>query len=239
MVPYLEYVPDVDILQFKVAHDEKHIYLYARVAGQVGRSHPAGGRSYFYVYTDVDRNAETGFLPTRDDDCYFGVDIGDDCEVQFEFVNNTFRKSFYGFCGLGGEANVLKQQVALGKSQYAKLDAAGAERPNYKVEYIYREGKTAITADMKEGSSDTITVAVSPDGSEVEVSSTFEGFLEDSTGKPIVQFGQSIDLAVGMECDSKAYPGKSRWAADSTAAIRGYTLAREPARTASIEKTRK
>ncbi len=63
LAPYLDYVPDVDILEFKVAHDDQHIYLYARVAGQVGRSHPDGGRSYFYAYMDVDQNPGTGFLP--------------------------------------------------------------------------------------------------------------------------------------------------------------------------------
>ena len=224
LVPYLEYVPDVDLLEFKVAHDEQHIYLYARVAGQVGRSHPDGGRGYFYAYMDVDQNPDTGFLPTRDDDCYFGVDIGDDCEVQFEFVNNTFRKSFYGFCGLGGDENVLKQKVAIGKSQYGRLDDNGVERANYKSEYIYRDGITEITEDLQLGTSDTIRLAVSPDGREVEVASTFTGFLKDSEGRPTVKLGQTIDLAAGMECDSKAYLGKTRWAADSTIAIRGYRL---------------
>ena len=224
LVPYLEYVPDVDLLEFKVSHDEQHIYLYARVAGQVGRSHPNGGRSYFYAYIDVDRNPGTGFLPTRDDDCYFGVDLGDDCEVQFEFVNNTFRKTFYGFCGLGGNENVLKQEVTIGKSQYGRLDANGVERANYKAEYIFREGISEITEDLKLGTSDTIRLAVSPDGREVEVISTFTGFLKNSKGRPTVQLGQSIDLAVGMECDSKAYLGKKNWAADNTATIRGYQL---------------
>jgi hypothetical protein len=119
---WLSYVPDMDLLEFKVAHDDEHIYLYARVAGQVGRSHPDGGRSYFYAYMDVDQNPVTGFLPTRDDECYFGVDIGDDCEVQFEFVSNAFRKSFYGFCGPGGNDNVLEQKVTIGKSQYGRFD---------------------------------------------------------------------------------------------------------------------
>lgn len=224
VVPYLEYVPDVDLLEFKVAHDEQHIYLYTRVAGQVGRSHPDGGRGYFYAYMDVDRNPGTGFLPTRDDDCYFGVDIGDDCEVQFEFVSNTFRKSFYGFCGLGGDANVLQQKVTIGKSQYGRLDDNGVERANYKSEYIYRNGITEITEDLQHGTSDTIRLAVSPDGREVEVASTFTGFLKDSEGRPTVKLGQTIDLAAGMECDSKAYLGKTRWAADSTIAIRGYRL---------------
>ncbi|MEO2049639.1 MAG: hypothetical protein ABGX16_24030 [Pirellulales bacterium] len=224
VVPYLEYIADVDLLEFKVAHDDQHLYLYARVAGQIGRSHPHGGRSYFYAYLDVDHNSNTGFLPSRDDDCYFGVDIGDDCEVQFEFVDNTLRKTFYGFCGIGGDDNVLKQIVTLGKSQYGRFNKAGVERANYKSEYIFRDGVTQITEDLKLGTSDTIRLAVSPDGNEVEVVSTFTGFLRNPAGQPTIQSGQTIDLAVGMECDSKAYPDKTNWAADSTRAIRGYTL---------------
>jgi hypothetical protein len=233
LVPYLEYVPDVDILEFKVAHDDQHIYLYARVAGQVGRSHPDGGRCYFYAYMDVDQNPNTGFLPTREDECYFGVDIGDDCEVQFEFVNNVFRKTFYGFCGLGGNDNVLKQQLNLGKSHYGRFEDNGARRANYKSEYTYRNGITKITEDLKLGTSDTIRLAVSPDGHEVEVASTFTGFLKDSKSRPIVKLGQTIDIAAGMECDSKAYPGKSNWAADNTIAIRGYKLIPTNRRTAA------
>lgn len=224
VVPYLEYIPDVDLLEFKVAHDDQHIYLYARVAGQVGRTHPSGGRSYFYAYMDVDRDPGTGFVPTRDDNCYFGVDIGDDCEVQFEFVNNSFRKAFYGFCGLGGDDDVLGKVVTLGKSHYGRLDDVGVERANYKSEYIYRGGVTEITEDLKRGTSDTITVAVSADGNEVEVASTFTGFLKDRNGRPTVEIGRTIDLAVGMECDGKAYPGKTRWGADNTIPIRGYEL---------------
>jgi len=224
LVPYLEYIPDVDILEFKVAHDDKHIYLYARVAGQVGRSHTDDGRNYFYAYMDVDQNAGTGFLPTRDDDCYFGVDIGDDCEVQFEFVNNSLRKTFYGFCGIGGDDNVLKQIVTTGKSHYGRLDENGDERANYKAEYTYRGGVTEITEDLKLGTSDSIRIAVSPAGHEVEIVSDFAGFLKDAKGRPTLDVGRTIDLAIGMESDSKAYPGKTRWGADNTIAIRGYRL---------------
>ena len=224
VVSYLEYVPDVDLLEFKVAHDDEHIYLYARVAGQVGRTHPAGGRSYFYAYIDVDQDAGTGFLPTRDDECYYGVEIGDDCEVQFEFVDNAFRKAFYGFCGLGGDDNVLEQVLTLGKSQYGRFDANGVERENYKSEYIYRQGRTEITQDLQLGSSDSIQMAVSPDGSEVEIASHYRGFLQDRDGRPILGPGQTIDVAAGMECDSKLYPEKTRWGADSTSPIRGYHL---------------
>lgn len=224
LVPYLDYDPDVDLLEFKVANDDEHIYLYARVAGQVGCAHAVGGRSYFYAYMDVDRNAGTGFLPTRDDDCYYGVDIGDDCEVQFEFVDSTFRKTFYGFCGLGGDDNVLKQVVTLGKSQYGRLDDEGRERADYKAEYVYRNGRTEITEDLKLGTSDTIRLAVSPDGSEVEVVSDLKGFLKNAQGQPTLGLGQSIDVAAGMECSGRKPSRDSRWAADSTPAIRGYKL---------------
>ena len=226
LVPYLDYVPDVDILEFKVAHDNDHIYLYARVVGQVGRSHPSGGRNYFYAYMDIDQDAKTGFLPSRDDDCYFGVDIGDDCEVQFEFVDNVFRKTFYGFCGLGGNDNVLKQQVTLGRSQYGRFDTQGNERANYKAEYIYRDGRTEITEDLKLGTSDTIHLSVSPDGSEVEVVSKFSGFLKNPQGQSTLGPGQTIDIALGMESDSKAYLNKTQWGADSTQPIRGYQITR-------------
>jgi hypothetical protein len=225
LVPYLEYLPDVDLLEFKVANDGEHIYLYARVAGQVGRTHSADGRSYFYAYMDVDRNPETGFVPSRDDDCYFGVDIGDDCEVQFEFVDSTLRKTFYGFCGLGGDENILKQTVTLGKSNYGRIDDKGEERANYKGEYILRGGVTEITEDLKLGTSDTIRMALSPDGSEVEIVSTLKGFLKDPKGKPTVQLGQKIDVAIGMETSGSKVPfEKSRWAADNTIALRGYEL---------------
>ena len=114
--------------------------------------------------------------------------------------------------------------VTLGKSHYGRFDDNGVERANYKTEYIYRGGVTEITEDLQLGTSDTIQVAVSPDGSEVEVVSTFTGFLKDRSGRPTVEIGRTIDLAVGMECDSNAYPGKTRWGADNTIVLRGYQL---------------
>ena len=239
VAPYLDYSPDVDILEFKVTHDDRRIYFYTRVAGRVGRSHPQGGRSYFYVYMDVDRNAATGYRPSRDDECYFGVDLGDDCEVQFEFVGNALRKTFYGFCGRGGPADVLNRRLTLGPGHYRpRTDAGAVKVDNVKIEYTVRDGRVALTKDLQEGSSDTIHVAISPDGCEVEVSSLLDGFLKDKNGRPLLGPGQSIDLAVGMECDSKAHPENRRWAADSSPIIRGYVLSPSPTRTASARADR-
>ena len=95
-VSYLYPNPDTDILEFKVTNDDQYMYFYSRVAGAHGRTGDTG-RYYWYTYIDVDGNPYTGYPPTRDDNCYFGVAIGDDCEAQFEFVGNKFIKTFFGF----------------------------------------------------------------------------------------------------------------------------------------------
>jgi len=221
-VHYLDYNPDTDILQFKIANDDSHLFLYSRVAGRHGNSGPQG-RYYWYTYIDADRDPTTGYSPTRDDDCYFGVDIGDDCEAQFEFVGGRFIKTFFGFTGVGTEAEVLRGRVRLGPSWYSPYDEQGRPRDRYKVEYVRRGNRTCITEDYTEGTSEDIVMALSPDGSEVEMAVEFSGFLADQSGRPLLALGQSIDAAVGAEATCELHGG-TRWGADSSPVIYGYTL---------------
>jgi hypothetical protein len=223
IVSYLQYNPDADLLQFKWTSDNEHLYVYTRVAGQHGRTAPGRDRYYFYVYIDVDRNPATGYSPTRDDDCYYGVTLGDDCEAQFEFVGGRFVKTFYGFTGMGAEKEVLTGQVALGPSWYSRHDEQGKLRDAYKVEYVRRAGAIAITEDFTEGTSEDIVIALSPDGSECEMRAPLAGFLRDRQGKPLMSPGQRIDLAAGVEASGEA-AGNSAWGADSTAVVRGYKI---------------
>lgn len=222
---YLQYDPDTDLLEFKVANDARHLYFYTRVAGRHGNTIAGDSedRFYYYVYIDADRSTATGYIPTRDDDCYYGVAIGDDCEAQYEFVGGRFVKTFFGFTGAGAEKEVLDGRVKLGPSWYSKEDAMGRARDRYKVEYVQRGGKLQVTGDYTEGTSDDIVVALSPDGSECEVGVELEGFLRDLSGKPIIAAGQRIDLAVGMEASGRVR-GNRRWGADSTAPIYGYCI---------------
>ncbi|HJS06174.1 MAG TPA: hypothetical protein VJ809_00895 [Pirellulales bacterium] len=222
---YLGYNPDTDLLEFKVANDERYLYFYTRVAGRHGHTAAGKDRYYFYVYIDADRNPATGYLPTRDDDCYYGVTLGDDCEAQFEFVGGRFVKTFFGFAGRSTEKDVLTGRVALGPSWYNRHDEQGRLRDGYKVEYIRRGGKISITKDLSEGTSDDITVALSPDGSECEMRAEMSGFLAKANGEPIIAAGQSIDLAAGVEASGQAR-GNSKWGADSTAILRGYSIAK-------------
>jgi hypothetical protein len=223
IVSYLQYNPDADLLEFKVASDKEHLYFYTRVAGRHGRTAPGRDRYYFYIYIDADRNATTGYSPTRDDDCYYGVTLGDDCEAQFEFVGGRFVKTFFGFTGLTTEKDVLAGKLVLGPSWYSRNDERGRLRDAYKVEYIRRAGVISITEDFTEGTSDDITIALSPDGSECEMRAALSGFLRDAQGKPVIAARQSIDLAAGVEASGGA-AGNTAWGADSTAVVYGYEI---------------
>jgi hypothetical protein len=151
--------------------------------------------------------------------------LGDDCEAQFEFVGGRFVKNFFGFAGRSTEKDILAGRATIGPSWYAKQDEHGRVRDGYKVEYINRAGKISITEDFKEGTSDDIQIALSPDGSECEMRVAMSGFLKDSNGKPTIASGQRIDLAAGVEASGQIR-GNSKWSADSTAVIRGYQIGR-------------
>jgi hypothetical protein len=224
IVSYLQYNPDTDLLEFKVTNDDQYLYFYTRLAGRHGNTAAGRDRYYFYIYMDVDRDPTTGYLPTRDDECYYGVTLGVDCEPQFEFIGGRFVKTFFGFAGRSTEKDVLRGRVALGPSWYNRDDEKGRLRDGYKVEYTRRAGQTSITKDLAEGMSDDITIALSPDGSECEMRAAMSGFLQNAAGKPIIAPGQRIDLAAGVEA-SGLIRGNSKWGADSTAIIRGYSIA--------------
>jgi len=222
---YLNYLfknPDTDLLEFKVTNDEKYLYIYSRVAGAHGRT-GKNGRYYWYAYIDVDANPFTGYPPTRDDNCYYGISTGDDAEVQFEFVGNKFVKTFFGFAGAGAEKEALDGSLKLGSSYYSSKAMDGSKRDRYKIEYVNRENTRHITHDNTEGTSKDIVMALSPDGSEVEVRVEMAGFLKDKSGKSIMFRGRKIDIAVGTE-GSSDHLGSDKWGADSSPVIYSYKV---------------
>ncbi len=221
-VSYLFENPDTDLLEFKVTNDDKFIYFYTRVAGAHGRTDKKG-RYYWYTYIDVDRNPLTGYPPTRDDNCYFGIPIGDDSEAQFEFIGNKFVKTFFGFTGIGAEKEVLSGKLELGPSYYSRTDSEGKKRKSYKMEYVHEDGVRSITEDYTEGTSEDIIISLSPDGSEVEVRVEMAGFLKDINGNSLMHVGKKIDIAAGVEGSSDHY-NSDDWGADSTSVIYGYII---------------
>ncbi len=221
-VSYLFENPDTDLLEFKVTNDDKYIYFYTRVVGAHGRTGEKG-RYYWYTYIDVDTDPLTGYPPTRDDNCYFGIPIGDDSEAQFEFIGNKFVKTFFGFTGIGAEKEVLSGELKLGPSFYSRTDSEGKQRESYKMEYVHRENSRFTTEDYTEGTSEDIIISLSPDGSEVEVKVEMAGFLKDINGNSLMHVGKKIDIAAGVEGSSDHY-NTSDWGADSSPIIYGYLI---------------
>ena len=221
-VSYLFANPDTDLLEFKITNDDKYLYLYSRVVGAHGRTGEKG-RYYWYSYIDVDQDVSTGYPPSRDDNCYFGIPIGDDSEAQFEFVGNRFVKTFFGFTGIGAEKEVLSGELLLGPSYYAPKGKDGEKRESYKIEYVNREKSRFITHDYTEGTSEDIIVVLSPDGSKVEVKVELDGFLKDRSGNLLMYRGKKIDIALGVEGSSDHY-GSDNWGADSSPVIYGYEI---------------
>jgi len=134
-----------------------------------------------------------------------------------------FIKTFFGFTGIGAEEEVLEGRLKLGPSFYSPTDSEGKQRDNYKVEYVNREGKRFITHDYTEGTSEDIVIALSPDGSEIEMKVELAGFLTDHNGNLVIPSGNKIDIAVGAEAASDFY-GSDSWGADSSPIIYGYKL---------------
>ncbi len=221
-VSYLYPNPDTDILEFKVSHDDQYLYFYSRIAGAHGRTGPTG-RYYWYTYIDVDADPNTGYPPTRDDNCYFGIAIGDDSEAQFEFVGNSFIKTFFGFTGVGTEKEALEGKLNLGPSYYSATAPNGDKRDRYKVEYVNREGSRFITHDNTPGTSEDIVMALSADGSEMEMRVEMKGFLTNVLGEYLVKKGNTINIAVGAEGASGHY-NSGKWGADSSPVIYNYTI---------------
>ena len=93
--------PDVDLLEYKVAHDGEHLYFYFRSRGVIGRTQRAApgreaGRYYVVVTIDVDRNDETGYwiheggyYPTSPGRCRCGA---------FSRTSGASRSSARGAC---------------------------------------------------------------------------------------------------------------------------------------------
>ena len=221
-VSYLFKNPDTDLLEVKVTNDEKYLYMYTRVVGVHGRTGEKG-RYYWYSYVDVDADFTTGYPPTRGDNCYFGIAIGDDSEAQFEFIGNKFIKSFFGFTGIGAEKESLTGELTLGPSYYSPKGMDGKRRDNYKVEYVNRENSRFTTHDYTPGTSEDIIVALSPDGSEVEVKALLSGFLKDKTGTDLMYVGKKINIALGVE-GSSDHLGSDEWGADSSPVIYNYLI---------------
>jgi len=208
--------PGTDIVEFKFAHDESHLYAFSRHAGPI-ESEDAGkggqGRLYLIVMMDVDRSQDTGWIPGRDDPgCYVGIFIGNDFEWQIEMDWNDSKNAYdmqkvYGYGGAGtlaeNEQDLLDGVVDVGPTQGRYDDKA-----QYKIIGPNIPDDIRITYDLKNPLHDPnenvmMDYAFSDDRTMVEMSTDFRAFLRNSSGEQNIRLGIAIDVA--MACESSPW----------------------------------
>jgi hypothetical protein len=68
-----------------------------------------------------------------------------------------------------------------------------------------------------------VSMALSPDGHEVEIRAPFKGFLNNESGQPNMALGKTLDISFSLEASGELAPGQE-WASDTGDPINGYYL---------------
>jgi hypothetical protein len=124
-IPDHIYNPNIDIVEFKIAHDDTSLYIYYRVAddGIIGKtsvgsdefdyndpSKPSAGRYYIITTINMDMNYTTGYWLHGGG--YYPTAPGFDGNFEIEFYNGTYNQDYYLDHGANNdnETNYLKEE---------------------------------------------------------------------------------------------------------------------------------
>jgi hypothetical protein len=235
--------PSTDILEFKIAHDENHLYYYSRHRGAIV-SEDAGiggqGRYYYLLFIDLDNDIATGFVPgTLDPECYDSkMQIGNDLELQFERdwndASNDYEvQYFYANGGVGDqettELEILSGLLRIGPGDYD-------EKVQYKFLGTDIPGDMVLTSDITRseftpGADVFMRQRFSEDMTESEISVDFRAGLVDEQDVPHLRLGRTI--TVGFACESSPWEP----CGDGVDPVRNYVLGAEPATTRTPTRT--
>lgn len=241
---------DIDILEYKFTHDENNLYAYFRSRGVIGQTQQQGqgngraGRFYVIVTIDVDNNDATGY--TLDDGGYWIYPNwqnsgGYDMNFELEFYDGSWNTGHYlshdslDDAGEVSDINDLTSNAWNGNYESGPytpgfVQPAPGNYDNY-TQWVYQANDTiTLVKDKGPIVPGIVSMALSPDGSEVEICAPFKGFLKNQNGEPNMALGKTIDIAMSLEHSGELvvrptdpdYPVD--WASDTTAPIEDYFL---------------
>jgi hypothetical protein len=228
---------DVDILEYKLAHDEENLYAYFKARGVIGRTQKAGGkdkpagRYYAIVTIDLDQDEKTGYW--LHEGGFFPTSGGYDVNAEIEFYNGRVNTGHYINHACRNPEELKQAFLDQSSGQYQKGKAGpykagfvrmGEGTYTHYTEWVYHPNHT-ITFVKDEGPQvlGIIRGALSPDGHELEMVFPFKGFLGDPKGKPLLQVGQKINASFSLEASGELAEGK-QWGSNTAAPIIGYHL---------------
>ncbi|CAF1601150.1 unnamed protein product, partial [Didymodactylos carnosus] len=145
-IPKHIYNPNVNLVEFKITHDDTSLYIYYRVVdgGVIGKtsvgpgpfnrsdpSKPSAGRYYIKTIVNLDMNDTTGIW--LNEDGFYPVAPGFDGRFRIEFYNGTYNQGSYADHGTNSsnETSYLKEENI--QNKFLIRPAAQA----YSTVYIY------------------------------------------------------------------------------------------------------
>jgi hypothetical protein len=230
--------PDVDLLEYKFAHDANNLFAYFKARGVIGRTQPAGagksaGRYYAIITLDVDNDEKTGYW--LHEGGFYPTSRGYDVNAEIEWFGNRFNTGHYinHCCRDQGELDqaFLDQSAGRFKKAHAGPYPAGFMRlgpGTYKhyTEWVYHADRTiTFVRDKGPQTLGIIEGALSPDGHELEMIIPMKGFLVDPHGEPLMKLGRTINISFSLEASGELTKS-GKWASNTGAPIRGYVLER-------------
>ena len=230
--------PDVDVLEYKFTHDNENLYAYFRSRGNIGATQTAAqgraGRYYVIVTIDVDDEDTTGYW--LHEGGYYPTSRGYDMNMELEFFDGSWNTGHYlSHDALSSAAedqdtldltNGLWNGVSDGPYTPGFVQPAPGNYPNY-TQWVYHANDTlTLVRDQGAVIPGIMTMAISPDGHEIEFRAPFKGFLNNEAGDPNIELGKTIDISVSLEASGElhATSGNGTWASDTATPIIGYRL---------------
>lgn len=236
-VPDYRNHPDVDLLEYKFTHDENNLYAYFRADGVIGRTQQASegraGRYYVIVTIDVDNDDSTGYylheggyFPTSGVDRY-------DMNMEAEFYDGQLNTAHYLSHDAVGTRELHQDFLDLTSGAYARSNP-GPYTPGFVqpapgtydeyTQWVYHVDDTlTLVEDRGPVVTGIMTLALSPDGHELEMRAPFKGFLNNASGVPNMALGKTIDVSFSLEASGELAPDGD-WASDTADPIVGYYL---------------
>ncbi len=231
--------PDVDILEYRFAHDVENLYAYFKAKGVIGRTQVAAqgkqaGRYYAIVTIDVDDNENTGYW--LHEGGFYPTSRGYDVNAEIEWYGGRLNTGHYINHACRDDQELAQAFLDQSAGQYKKghpgpykagFVRLGPGTYKHYTEWVYHENDTlTFVRDKGPQTLGIIKGALSAEGHELEMVMPMKGFLVDQNGLPIVKLGRTINVSMSLEASGELAPG-GKWASNTAAPIRRYVLEAE------------
>jgi hypothetical protein len=187
------------------------------------------------VTIDVDNNDTTGYW--LHEGGYYPTSTGYDMNMELEFFDGTWNTGHYLSHDSLTEAAEDADRRDLTQGMWTSasdgpypvgfVQPATGNYGNY-TQWSYHDNDTlTMVRDRGPIVPGIMTMALSPDGHEIEFRAPFKGFLNNALGDPNIALGKTIDISFSLEASGELAAG-GQWGSDTANPIVGYVIGAVP-----------